>query len=189
MFNKVVLLGNLTRDIELRYFQSGSAIGSTGLAVSRKFSLQNGEKREETCFIDITFFGRQAEIANQYLGKGSKILVEGRLKFEQWQDQNGINRSKHSIVVENMEMLSSGGFNQGNQNGNFDGYNNANGANYQQKADRFSARQQPNYSQRPPQKAVTNESINESYEDKIPDINVDEDLVESNIKENEEIPF
>ena len=103
MFNKIVLVGHLTRDIELRYTQSGAAIGSCGIAVTHKYTL-NGEKREETCFIDITFFGKQAEIANQYLGKGSKLLVEGRLKFDQWQDNNGQNRSKHSIAVESMEM-------------------------------------------------------------------------------------
>ncbi|WP_276882760.1 single-stranded DNA-binding protein [Campylobacter cuniculorum] len=106
MFNKVVLVGNLTRDIELRYAQSGSAIGVSGIAVTRKFNV-NGEKREETCFIDIAFYGRTAEIANQYLSKGSKVLVEGRLKLEQWVDQNGQNRSKHSVQVENMEMLGS----------------------------------------------------------------------------------
>ena len=120
MFNKVVLVGNLTRDIELRYTTSGSAIGNSGIAVTRKFNT-NGEKREETCFIDISFFGKSAEIANQYLSKGSKLLVEGRLKFDQWTDNNGQNRSKHSIVVENMEMLggnsgangqSQGGFNK-----------------------------------------------------------------------------
>ena len=72
MFNKIVLVGNLTKDIELRYTQSGAAIGSSGIAVTRKFNV-NGEKREETCFIDITFFGKQAEIANQYLNKGSKL--------------------------------------------------------------------------------------------------------------------
>ena len=104
MFNKIVLVGNLTRDIELRYTQGGAAIGSSGIAVTRKYTL-NGEKREETCFIDITFFGKQAEIANQYLNKGSKLLVEGRLKFDQWQDSNGQNRSKHTVAVENMEML------------------------------------------------------------------------------------
>ena len=115
MFNKIVLVGNLTKDIDLRYTQSGAAIGSTGIAVTRKYTL-NGEKREETCFIDITFFGKQAEIANQYLGKGSKLLVEGRLKFDQWQDNNGQNRSKHTVAVENMEMLGDGqraGNNQG----------------------------------------------------------------------------
>ena len=119
MFNKVVLVGNLTRDIELRYIQSGTAVGSAGIAVNRKFSV-NGEKRDETCFIDITFFGRQAEIANQYLNKGSKVLIEGRLKFDTWQDQNGQNRSKHSVVVESMEMLGgqNTGANQNNQSPN-----------------------------------------------------------------------
>lgn len=107
MFNKVVLVGNLTRDIELRFLQQGgTAVGRTGIAVNHRFTA-NGEKREETCFVDITFWGRNAEIANQYLKKGSKILVEGRLKFETWTDQNGQNRSKHSIQVESMEMLDS----------------------------------------------------------------------------------
>ena len=104
MFNKIVLVGNLTRDIELRYTQGGAAIGSCGIAVTHKYTL-NGEKREETCFVDITFFGKQAEIANQYLNKRSKLLIEGRLKFDQWTDNNGQNRSKHSIAVESMEML------------------------------------------------------------------------------------
>jgi single-strand binding protein len=111
--NKVIMIGHLVRDIELRYTQSQMAIGKTAIAVTRKYTL-NGEKREETCFIDITFFGKSAEIANQYLGKGSKLAVEGYLKFEQWQDNNGQNRSKHSIAVESMEML--GDAKQNNQN-------------------------------------------------------------------------
>ena len=102
--NKIIMIGHLARDIELRYTQSQMAIGKTAIAVTKKYTL-NGEKREETCFIDITFFGKQAEIANQYLGKGSKLAVEGYLKFEQWTDNNGQNRSKHSIAVESMEML------------------------------------------------------------------------------------
>lgn len=106
MFNKVVLVGNLTRDIELRYAQSGSAIANTAIATSRKFT-QNGEKKEEVCFIDITFFGRSAEVANQYLRRGSKILVEGRLKFDQWVAQDGSKRSKHSVIVETMQMMDS----------------------------------------------------------------------------------
>ena len=106
MFNKIILVGNLTRDIELRYTQSGSAIAKTAIATSRKFT-RNGEKVEETLFVDITFFGRSAEVANQYLSKGSKILVEGRLTFEQWVDQNGQKRSKHSATVETMQMLDS----------------------------------------------------------------------------------
>ena len=119
MFNKIVLVGNLTRDIELRYTQGGAAIGSCGIAVTHKYTL-NGEKREETCFIDITFFGKQAEIANQYLGKGSKLAVEGYLKFEQWQDNNGQNHSKHSIAIESMEML--GDAKQNNQGYQQSGY-------------------------------------------------------------------
>ena len=104
MFNRIVLVGNLTKDIDLRYTQSGAAIGSSGIAVTRKYTL-NGEKREETCFIDLTFFGKQAEVSNQYLQKGSRLLVEGRLKFDQWTDNNRQNRSKHTVAVENMEML------------------------------------------------------------------------------------
>lgn len=102
--NKIIMIGHLARDIELRYTQSQMAIGKTAIVVTRKYTL-NGEKREETCFIDLTFFGKQAEIANQYLGKGSKLLVEGRLKFDQWTDNNGQNRSKHTVAVESMEML------------------------------------------------------------------------------------
>lgn len=111
MYNKVILVGNLTRDIELRYSQGGLGIANTAIATSRKFT-SNGEKKEEVCFVDITFFARSAEIANQYLRKGSKILVEGRLNFEQWVDQNGQKRSKHSVVVETMQMLDSKGDNQ-----------------------------------------------------------------------------
>ena len=121
MFNKVVLVGNLTRDIELRYTTSGVAIGNSSIAVTRKIT-SNGERRDETCFIDISFFGKSAEIANQYLNKGSKLLIEGRLKFDQWTDNNGQNRSKHSIAVESMEMLGSnnqtqqGGYSMNSQN-------------------------------------------------------------------------
>lgn len=107
MFNKVILVGNLTRDVELRYSQSGSAIAKTAIATSRKFTM-NGEKKDETCFVDITFFGHSGEVANQYLRKGSKILVEGRLQFEQWVDQQSSQkRSKHSVIVETMQMLDS----------------------------------------------------------------------------------
>jgi len=106
MFNKIILVGNLTRDLELRYSQSGMAIGNTAIATSCKYT-SNGEKKEEVCFVDITFFSRSAEIANQYLRKGSKILVEGRLNFDQWVDQSGQKKSKHSVMVETMKMLDS----------------------------------------------------------------------------------
>ena len=119
MFNKIILVGNLTRDIELKYAQSGSAIANTAIATSRKFTV-NGEKKEETCFVDITFFGRSGEVANQYLRKGSKILVEGRLKFDQWVDQtSGQKRSKHSVIVETMQMLDSRGGGENSNNGSY----------------------------------------------------------------------
>jgi len=124
MFNKVILVGNLTRDIELRYLPSGTAIGTTGIATNRRFKNQTGEQREEVCFIDITFFGRTAEIANQYLRKGSKVLVEGRLKFDQWTDQTGAKRSKHSVTVETLQMLDSKAQTQDMGAGNFGGYTN-----------------------------------------------------------------
>ena len=101
------MLGNLTRDIELRYLPSGSAIATVGLATNRRFKKQDGTQGEEVCFIDISFFGRTAEIANQYLRRGSKILVEGRLKLDTWQDQQGQKRSKHTVTVESMEMIDS----------------------------------------------------------------------------------
>ena len=103
MYNKIILAGNLTRDIEIRYTQV--AIANTAIATSRKFKSQTGEQKEEVLFVDITFFGRSAEIANQYLKKGSKVLVDGRLKLDQWTAQDGSKRSKHSVAVENLQML------------------------------------------------------------------------------------
>ena len=105
MYNKIILAGNLTRDVEVRYTQGGSAIGNTAIATSRKFKSATGEQKEEVLFVDITFFGRTAEIANQYLRKGSKVLVDGRLKLDQWTAQDGSKRSKHSVTVENLQML------------------------------------------------------------------------------------
>jgi len=105
MYNKIILAGNLTRDIEIKYTQSGSAIGNTAIATSRKFKSATGEQKEEVLFIDLTFFGRTAEIANQYLRKGSKVLVDGRLKLDQWTAQDGSKRSRHSVTVENLQML------------------------------------------------------------------------------------
>ena len=117
MFNKVIIVGNLTRDIELRYAPSGTAIGSTGIASTRKFKGGDGSQKEEVLFVDITFFGRTAEIANQYLKKGSQVLVEGRLKLDSWTDQSGGKRSKHTVTVENMTML--GGKNSSETGGSY----------------------------------------------------------------------
>jgi len=110
MYNKVILIGNLTRDVELRYTTSGVAVAKLGLAVNRTWKDRNtGEKRDETCFIDINIFGRSAEVANQHLAKGRSILIEGRLVFEQWTDQNGQKRSKHSIAAESFQFMDARG--------------------------------------------------------------------------------
>lgn len=107
MFNKVILVGNLTRDVELKYFPSGNGcVATLGLAVNRKVKKQDGSQIDETCFIDTKVYGRTAEIANQYLKKGSKILVEGRIAQENW-EQNGQKRNKHIIQGESIQMLDS----------------------------------------------------------------------------------
>lgn len=108
MFNKTILIGNLTKDIDLRYLQNGTAIGKSSIAVNRNYVL-NGEKKSDVMFVDIVFFGRLAEVAKQYTSKGSKLLIEGRLVQESWRDTAGQNRSKHVISVENMEMLGGDG--------------------------------------------------------------------------------
>ena len=105
MFNKVIMVGNLTRDIELKYLPTGSAIAKSAIATSYKYKSTTGEQKDEVCFLDFNIFGRSAEIANQYLKKGSKVLLEGRLIFEQWTDSNGGTRSKHSLRVDTMKML------------------------------------------------------------------------------------
>lgn len=105
-YNRTILHGNLTRDVEVRYLQSGSAVANTGIAVSNKYKNKAGEQVEDTMFIDLAFFGRTAEIANQYLAKGSNVLIEGRLRFEQWTAKDGTNRSRHVVTVDNLQMLS-----------------------------------------------------------------------------------
>ena len=103
--NKVILIGNVTRDIELRYLPDSKAVATTGIATTEKFKKQDGTIGENVLFIDVTFFGRSAEVANQYLQKGSKVGISGKLKLDQWTDQQGTKRSKHSVTVESMEML------------------------------------------------------------------------------------
>jgi single-strand DNA-binding protein len=160
MFNKVILVGNLTRDIELRYTQGGTAVASTAIATTKKFKAQDGTQKEEVCFVDITFFGRTAEIANQYLKRGSKVLVEGRLKLDQWTDQSGGKRSKHSITVDNLQMLGSRDDNQ-SAGGN---------SNYNQPQAAYNNAQTPTPQYQQPQ--TTKQT---GYE--IPDIDIDEDEI------------
>ncbi|MCR9243765.1 MAG: single-stranded DNA-binding protein [bacterium] len=107
-FNRVILLGNLTRDIELRHTQSGMALAKFGMAVNRKYSVQ-GEQKESTCFVDLTAWGKQAEILQQYVRKGSQLFVEGRLEYSTWESQDGGKRSKLEVVVENFQFVGGGG--------------------------------------------------------------------------------
>jgi len=104
--NKVMLIGNLTRDPQMKTLPSNTAIADFGLAVSRRFKTAGGEDREETCFLDCTAFGKQAEVIGQYCQKGKPLFVEGRLKFDSWDDKQGFGRrSKVSVVVENFQFL------------------------------------------------------------------------------------
>ncbi len=104
--NKVFLIGNLTRDPEVRYLPSGAAVGDLRLAVNRKYKTQQGEEREETCFVNISVWGRQAETCGQYLGKGSSVLVEGRLRFEEW-EKDGQKNSRISVTAERVQFMGS----------------------------------------------------------------------------------
>lgn len=107
-YNRVLLMGNLTRDIEVRHTSQNMAIAKMGLAVNRKFKTQSGENREEVTFIDCDAFGRTAEVMAQYLRKGSPVFIEGRLKLDQWQDQQGNKRNKLFVVVESFQFVDSG---------------------------------------------------------------------------------
>ena len=107
MFNKLIMVGNLTRDIELKYVTSGAAIAKSAIATSYKYKSTTGEQKDEVCFLDFSIFGRSAEVANQYLRKGSKVLLEGRLIFKQWTDSHGATRNKHSLRVDTLKMLDS----------------------------------------------------------------------------------
>jgi single-strand DNA-binding protein len=107
-FNKVFLLGNLTRDPEVRYTPKGSAVADLGIAVNRVYTLDNGEKREEVTFVDVTLWARLAEIAGEYLKKGRPVFIEGRLQLDSWDDkQSGQKRSKLKVIGETMQLLSS----------------------------------------------------------------------------------
>lgn len=109
-YNRVILLGNLTRDPELRYLQSGMAVTDIGLAVNDRRKNATGEWIEETTFVDVTLWGRTAEIAGEYLSKGAPVFIEGRLKLDSWDDkQSGQKRSKMRVVCERMQLLSGRG--------------------------------------------------------------------------------
>ena len=107
-FNKVILLGNLTRDPEVRYTPKGTAVTELGMAVNRVYTAENGEKREETTFVDVTLWGRTAEIAGEYLKKGRPVFIEGRLQLDTWDDKtSGQKRSKLKVVGEGLQLIGS----------------------------------------------------------------------------------
>jgi len=106
-FNKILLIGNLTRDPQLSYLPSQTAVVEFGLAVNRTWKGKDGQKKEETCFIECRAFAGQAETINKYLSKGRPVLIEGRLKFDSWTAQDGSKRSKHSVVIETFQFLGS----------------------------------------------------------------------------------
>ncbi|HEX5227759.1 MAG TPA: single-stranded DNA-binding protein [Bryobacteraceae bacterium] len=128
-FNKVILLGNLTRDPQLKYLPSQTAVAEFGIACNRKFKSAAGEDREEVTFVDITAFGKQAELINQYFTKGKPIFIEGRLKFDSWEDkQGGGKRSRLTVVLEGFQFIGGrdgggggGGRSQGYEGGSDEG--------------------------------------------------------------------
>jgi len=162
MFNKVIMIGNLTRDIELKYIPNGAAIAKSAIATSHKYKTQTGEQKEEVCFLDFDVFGKSAEILNQYVRKGSKVMLEGRLILNRWTAQDGTNRSNHTLRVENFKFLDSK-----NDNQNFGGHNQP-------------TSQQPAYNQQPNNGGMQqNAPMPQTQEHKIPEIDID----------NDEIPF
>lgn len=119
-YNKVILLGRLTRDPELQYLQSGTAVARCGIAVNHNYTdRQTGEKKEDVCFVDLDAFGRTAETMNEYLQKGREVLIEGRLRFRTWETDDGQKRSKHDIFVERFSFVS-GRQEDGADGGGFD---------------------------------------------------------------------
>ncbi len=168
MYNKVILVGNLTRDVEVRYTSSGTALAKVGIATNRKFKSASGEMKDETMFIDLTFFGRTAEVAGQYLRRGSKVLVEGRLILEQWVAQDGTKRSRHSVTVESMQMLDSRGDAQQNSQYSNSGYNSA---------PQTQQAPQEQYKQQAPVQNTPPASKPMHQEPTIPEIDIDEDEI------------
>jgi single-strand DNA-binding protein len=109
-YNKVILIGNLTRDPELRFSSKGTAVAKLSVAVNRSWKTETGEQREEVTFVDVDAFGRQAEVLGQYLRKGRPIMIEGRLRLDTWEDkQTNQKRSRLGVVLESFQFLDSGG--------------------------------------------------------------------------------
>jgi len=183
MYNKVITIGNLTRDIELKYLPSGSAIANGAIATSHKYKMQNGEQKEEVCFLDFSIFGKGGEIFNQYVRKGSKVMLEGRLVFQQWKAQDGSNRSRHALNVTEFKFLDSKSDSQDMGANSYNAPQQINQPQQQQNYNAPSQQQysqpaQQNYNQQQQQNSGMNSGQN-AYEQNIPTIDID----------NDEIPF
>jgi single-strand DNA-binding protein len=182
MYNKVIMIGNLTRDIELKYLPSGAAVGKSAIATSYKYKAQSGEQKEEVCFLDFNVFGKAAEILNQYTRKGSKVMLEGRLVLEQWTANDGSNRNRHTLRVDEFKFLDSKGDNPGGDNFGGGqpqqmGYNQNNGG-YQQPQQNNYQQQQPAYNNQA-QGGMQNGGYGGQapQAQNIPEINIDEDEI------------
>lgn len=108
-YNRVILIGNLTRDVEVRHTPSNQAVANFGLAINRKYATSAGERKEETTFVDCEAWGKAGEAMGKYLTKGRPVFVEGRLKLDNWEDKDGSKRSKLKVVVESFQFIDSGG--------------------------------------------------------------------------------
>ena len=181
MYNKVIMIGNLTRDIELKYLPSGSAIANGAIATSHKYKKQNGEQVDEVCFLDFSIFGKGGEIFNQYVRKGSKVMLEGRLVFQQWKAQDGTNRSRHALSVTEFKFLDGKSDSQdtGGNNYNAPQQQQAQQQNYNAPQQQYNQPAQQNYNAPQKQPQQQNSGMNNSYEQNIPTIDID----------NDEIPF
>jgi single-strand DNA-binding protein len=155
-YNKVILMGNLTRDPQLSYLPSQTAAVDIGLAVNHKYKGNDGQMVEKVCFIDCRAYGRQAETINQYMKKGRPLLVEGRLEFDQWEAQDGSKRSKHRVFIERFTFVDSG------QGGGQSGGQASQGGGY------VPPQQPPQQQQQPPQQQQQNSPPPNSYNDQGP---------------------
>ncbi|MEN8681589.1 MAG: single-stranded DNA-binding protein [Akkermansiaceae bacterium] len=159
--NKVMLLGNITRDLEVRYTPKGTAVCDLGMAVNRIRTGDNGERIEEVTYVDVTLWGRQAELAGQYLSKGRSVFIEGRLQLDQWDDkQTGQKRSRLRVVGENMQFIGGGGQGGGGNQG-------GGGAPAQQSGP---PQQQPEQSSPPPQSNQGGAAAADSFDNDDDDI-------------------
>lgn len=151
-YNKVMLMGNLTRDPEIRYTPKGSAVADLGLAVNRVYTTENNERREEVTYIDVVLWARLAELASQYLSKGRAVFIEGRLQMDTWEDkQTGQKRSKIRVVGETMQFIDS---KRDNDDGN-------SGGNYSRPAQRNSGPSQPRQNESRSPRPPANDDFNE----------------------------